>query len=111
MPYTKTLASAAFALSLLAIPLTAQAAQDDDSLFILDGTKSSSHISYPDYRKVRVCVDKESVSRPLRIQHGLGGNVVEPGNCYTFQSTEFRVSTRGLMSDQEIIGRVQTVEE
>lgn len=111
MPQIKALTSIALAVTFLTTPLVAHAAQEDDELFVLTGSKASSHVTYDDYRKVRVCVDETSVSKPLRIQHGLGTNMVEPGSCYTFQSTEFRVSTRGLKSDEQLIGRAETVSE
>lgn len=112
MPHTRFLASLALGVTILAAPLAAHAAQDDDDqLFVLSGSKRSSHISYDTYQKVRVCVDEATVSRPLRIQHGLGTNMVQPGSCYTFQSTEFRVSADGLTSDEQIVGRAETVKD
>lgn len=106
MTKTTKILSAALFVSFAGIA-SAHAAEADSDLFVLKSGVSAQTISYDDARKVRICLDDSKATRPLRVSHGLGSNVIEPGSCYTFESSEFRVSARGINADYQMVGRVQ----
>lgn len=89
---------------------TAHAADAKSDLFILKPGASSQTVSYDQARKVRICLDKAAATRPLKVSHGLGTNVVEPGSCYTFESSEFRVSARGIKPEYQMVGRIENLD-
>ena len=95
----------AFGLALVSVATISTAAQAD--VFVLGTSNSAQKISYDATRQVRICNDAGNATRTLKIEHGLGTNLVEPGSCYTFESAEFRVSAQGIKSDYQIVGRVQ----
>ena len=103
-----------FALSLItaaSFSTAAFATEAKAPLFELSNGVASQTVSYDAARNVRICVDKASMSRGLKIETGLGTSVVAPGNCYTFKSQEFRVSARGFQRDLKIVGRVANIDE
>ena len=103
-----------FGLALItaaAVSTSAFATEAKHPLFELSNGVASQTVSYDSARNVRICVDKASMSHSLKIETGLGTNVVAPGACYTFKSQEFRVSAKGFQGDVKIVGRVANIDE
>jgi len=109
MNCTAKILSAALFVSFAGIG-AAHATEGKSELFVLKPGASSQKISYDAARKVRICLDSTAATRPLTVRHGLGTNVVEPGSCYTFESSEFRVSARGIMPEYQMVGRVEALD-
>ena len=85
-------------------------AVETDNLFVLKSGAASQRISYDEARKVRICLDDADNTRPLMVSHGLGSNVIKPGSCYSFESSEFRVSARGIKGEFQMVGRVENLD-
>ena len=103
-----------FGLALItaaAISTSASATEAKSPLFELGGASYSQTVSYDSARDVRICVDKASMSHGLKIETGLGTNIVAPGDCYSFKSQEFRVSAKGFQRNVKIVGRVANIDE
>ena len=99
----------ALLVSFAAAAGTASAAESTSDLFVLSASSGGKTISYDNARKVRICVDSNT-DASLKVEHGLGSNLVRPGDCYTFQTQEFRVSAKGVKPNYQIVGRVDTLD-
>ena len=99
----------ALLVSFAAAAGVANAAESKSDLFVLSANSGGKTISYDNARKIRICVDS-GTDTSLKVEHGLGTNVVHPGDCYTFQTQEFRVSAKGLKPNYQIVGRVDTLD-
>ena len=99
----------ALLVSFAAAAGTANAVENNSDLFVLTANSGGKTITYDNARKVRICVDSNT-NTSLKVEHGLGSNLVRPGDCYTFQTQEFRVSAKGMKPNYQIVGRVDTLD-
>lgn len=106
-----TFSTKIFGLALItAASFSTAAFATEASRFELNAANTAQTVSYDGTRTVHICVDKSTVRHAVKIESGASINIVAPGDCYTFKSSEYRVSTKGIDRDTTIVGHVASAE-